>query len=83
MSLTKWEPAGELPEGCKINGVVTFVGFLDDEQNEYFVPIWNVPDSDELKEAVLRNKVNELLKEAGDNYAMVNRIFNTLGSCFV
>jgi len=82
INMTSYGPTVRLPESAKIVGVARFVTFLDENQKEYFVPIWNVPDSDELKEIVLRAKVNDLLKEANDD-EMVQRILDVLGPCFV
>ena len=74
-------PNGPLPEGCEINGIATFVTFIDKDQNEYLVPLGEVPESDELKEVVLRNEIYAQLKEV--DYEMARRILNTIGECLV
>ena len=45
------------------------------------MPLGEVPESDELKEVVLRNEIYAQLKEV--DYEMARRILNTIGECLV
>lgn len=80
--MRSFEAKGELPSNCELVGVTSFAIFLDNDQQEYLVPIEEVPDSPELREAILRNKVYVLLEAEGD-YEMIQRILSTVGDCFI
>jgi len=80
--MRSFESKGDLPKNCELAGVTMFAIFLDRDQQEYLVPIEEIPDLPELKEAILRNKVYGLL-EAEEDYEMVQRILSTVGACLI